>query len=651
MVSPEPVLHRAQVHEALGFADLAVADAYVAFSVAVGEEEDLTALGIDGRPWIGSADTEVEGDAIDEDEDVVNDRLDERFDQGGSGSEDDGSAIHDRDQSRREEGIAERQVLTQRDALRTMLRGLRALGCTGELPRWEALLHEKEQEIRTEYNIIEEEEEFNGWTIYDELEGESIKGTIVHGEQDDNEDYDDRGPLFGLSRREMYPWNEHEPDRMSEESLKKLNSKVFKASNGCLEVKKTILPQLKPLASGSLNDTTSHDPSSDHRENAQLGLFALRDLNPGEIILREHSVLTAIRPHDEPLCDACAVELPTSTGTSIIGSDSGASQPEIHACGGCGIPFCSLTCRATALTTYHIPNIEDATTDADYPPATAPFCSGKSAHADIHELGRAESSVEPEWDLYFLLIARCIMMAETRAQNPLAMEEMMWLWGEFLPTPDFHGDEHGSSTHQKHQARQASKEDVRTKHTLPYSLHHSLRLPFEFFTTLLLSRPDCAPYSSHWLRNYDWWILQTLYAKFRGVADAKQSTWDGKAESAGVFGLWCLANHSCAANLNWETWRAGKERGGERVFEVRDAIWRPPVKMGEGAGGLKEEWRGIKKGDEIWNHYTDTREEDFRVRRGRLREVLGGECMCKRCIWEEEHLQENEARENTSLKN
>ena len=47
------------------------------------------------------------------------------------------------------------------------------------------------------------------------------------------------------------------------------------------------------------------------------------------------------------------------------------------------------------------------------------------------------------------------------------------------------------------------------------------------------------------------------------------------------------------------------------------------------------QWRGIKKGEQIWNHYTDTREEDFRVRRGRLREVLGGDCMCERCIWEE----------------
>lgn len=53
---------------------------------------------------------------------------------------------------------------------------------------------------------------------------------------------------------------------------------------------------------------------------------------------------------------------------------------------------------------------------------------------------------------------------------------------------------------------------------------------------------------------------------------------------------------------------------GERVFCVRD--------------------REIPKGQEIWNHYTDVDEADYRVRRGRLREVLGGECMCERCVQE-----------------
>ena len=44
-------------------------------------------------------------------------------------------------------------------------------------------------------------------------------------------------------------------------------------------------------------------------------------------------------------------------------------------------------------------------------------------------------------------------------------------------------------------------------------------------------------------------------------------------------------------------------------------------------------------GEEIWNHYTDVNEKDVRVRRARLREVLGVECMCVRCIEEEEEME------------
>ena len=640
-VSPELVLQRAEVYETLGYADLAVADAYVAFSVAAGEEEDLRAVDADGRRWeeveeqgaAGEESGSSDEDEQDADEECV---LEDCREGVSSDSGNEGSAFDRRDHHRRNETVYDNRALTKRDALRLMIRSLRNLGCAGELPRWQDLLHEVDQEIQTKHHIMAEKEEPKGWTVYDAVGTESTKGMEANGEENDEEDRHQAAPLFGYSRREGYPWNDYEPNRMSEESLGTLNSRVSISSNGCLEVRKTILPQLKLSALDILNDRTSEYPSSDHGENAQLGLFATRDLNPSETILREHSVLTAIRPHDEPLCDACAAELPTSTATSLLGSDFIASQPEIYACPGCGIPFCSQTCRSTALTTYHIPNLEDATTDSDYPPSTSPFCSGESAHADIHELGRAESSVEPEWDLYFLLIARCIMMAETRAQNPLSMEEVRWLWGEFLPIPDFTGG-------------QMSKESSKIKRTLPYSIHHSLLLPFEFLTTLLLSVPNCAPYSSHWLRNYDWWILQTLFAKFRGVADAKQSTWDGKPESAGVFGLWSLANHSCGGNVEWESRRGGNGRGGERVFEVREEVWRPPGGKDDRSGGEQQEWQGIQKGQEIWNHYTDIRENDFRVRRGRLKAVLGGECECERCIWEEECFRRKQEKEKESV--
>lgn len=72
---------------------------------------------------------------------------------------------------------------------------------------------------------------------------------------------------------------------------------------------------------------------------------------------------------------------------------------------------------------------------------------------------------------------------------------------------------------------------------------------------------------------------------------------------------WCLANHSCAPNVRWGG------TGGVRRFWVRET--------------------GIKKGEEIWSHYTDVR-LGVGERRERLRGVLGGVCRCERCLKEAE---------------
>ncbi len=116
--------------------------------------------------------------------------------------------------------------------------------------------------------------------------------------------------------------------------------------------------------------------------------------------------------------------------------------------------------------------------------------------------------------------------------------------------------------------------------------------------------------------------MQTLYAKFRGVASARQSTWDGKPEVAAVHPLWCLANHSCAPNVEWG-W------GRERVLRVRER----PVMWGSQGHIPEVGWKGIKAGEQILSHYCDV---DLPVaeRREYMRGSLGGECRCERCVWE-----------------
>ncbi|OAX81161.1 hypothetical protein ACJ72_04501 [Emergomyces africanus] len=123
---------------------------------------------------------------------------------------------------------------------------------------------------------------------------------------------------------------------------------------------------------------------------------------------------------------------------------------------------------------------------------------------------------------------------------------------------------------------------------------------------------------------YDTWVLNTLYAKFRGTASGRLSTWDGGPEVCAVHPLWCLANHSCDPNVRWE-W------GGEITFTVRRDDER--VKW-DGKKAVDGEWAGIKCGEEILNHYCDVG-LGVRERREWAMGALGGACRCERCLWEE----------------
>ncbi|KAL9615868.1 MAG: hypothetical protein Q9204_008648, partial [Flavoplaca sp. TL-2023a] len=82
-------------------------------------------------------------------------------------------------------------------------------------------------------------------------------------------------PNQGYARRELYPWNKHEPDRFSEESLQFLNREMEKVAPKC-EVRAASLPVL---------ETSSTSPKLSFRPPAtiqQLGVFAKEDIGPHE---------------------------------------------------------------------------------------------------------------------------------------------------------------------------------------------------------------------------------------------------------------------------------------------------------------------------------------------------------------------------------
>ncbi|KAI7589004.1 hypothetical protein KC343_g18760, partial [Hortaea werneckii] len=118
---------------------------------------------------------------------------------------------------------------------------------------------------------------------------------------------------------------------------------------------------------------------------------------------------------------------------------------------------------------------------------------------------------------------------------------------------------------------------------------------------------------------------------FRGTASARLSGLGGRPirgpEVSAVHPMWCLANHHCDPNVSWD-W------GGSIKFKALD--WRP-----EWASKRKDvepvrRTPGIKKGEEILNHYCDIR-LPVHERREWMVGALGGNCMCERCRFEEEN--------------
>ncbi|KAG0646738.1 hypothetical protein D0Z07_6373 [Hyphodiscus hymeniophilus] len=356
-------------------------------------------------------------------------------------------------------------------------------------------------------------------------------------------------PDQGLVRREIYPWNDHEPNRFSQETLDFLNKELSSVAPKC-EVKVTELPTLVDNES----DSSSFSSVS---TNKQLGLFAKEDLNRGETVLDEFSILTANNRLKEALCDACSSALPSlSENSTVVGC------PDCY-----DTMFCNEECLSRAQL-YH-PSV---------------------CEKDLDTLAKDPDPKETPNALYLLLLARSLAMAETQQCHPLDLKEIKYIWGDFLP----------SASNAVSLSHNAPPPPI---WTLPFSFSSNISNPLH-----VLEKMDIDIFAS--LATYDLWIFNTLYSKFRGTASARVNLRDGRPEVAAVHPLWCLANHDCDPNVQWE-W------GGQMK------LWCREKRVGGTPGG-------IKAGEEILNHYCDI---DLKVqeRREWAKGSLGGWCMCERC--------------------
>ncbi|EEU46076.1 uncharacterized protein NECHADRAFT_38734 [Fusarium vanettenii 77-13-4] len=358
-------------------------------------------------------------------------------------------------------------------------------------------------------------------------------------------------PDGGLVRREVYPWNDHEPDRFSDESLTDLNEHLSQIAPKCA-VEVATLPIL--LEGASSTDDYEIIPTC-----KQLGVFAKEDIAPGEVVLREYSLLTANNRLKDSICDACSSDLPP------LGSEN-----EPVSCDECyDTVFCTQYCHDQAMERYH--------------PAVC--------EKDVDAIAKDPDAFEADETLYLLLLSRVLAIAAHEEVHPLDVREVKYIWGDFVPT-------------RTNDINVSPNAGPPPEWTLPFSFKYSIETPLH-----VLEKMDIDIYAA--FAEYDLWVLNTLYAKFRGTASARKNPRDGRPDVAAVHPYWCLANHDCDPNVTWE-W------GGRMVLEAR----RERV-LGGRPGG-------IKRGEEILNHYCDVN-LPVQQRREWARGSLGGWCMCKRC--------------------
>jgi hypothetical protein len=307
-------------------------------------------------------------------------------------------------------------------------------------------------------------------------------------------------------------------------------------------------------------------------------VFAKEDIAPGEVILNETSMLTANNRLQDALCDACSGDIPP------LDSPDAAN---VVVCSDCEVVFCSQWCWEAAVDTYH-----DALCDKD-----------------VEAIAKDVPPAEAADSLYSLLLLRALAMSETAECHPLDLPEVRFIWGDLspeagikLPYKDF-----------------LSPDSCLVARRLPFSFHSNIRLPFH-----MLEKMDIDIFANP---QYDVWIFNTLYAKFRGTASARLSGVGGTAirgpEVSAVHPMWCLANHSCDPNVRWE-W------GGSIKFWSKEN--RTPWTGRDGKKIVKSQ-AGIKKGEEVLNHYCDI-DLPVKDRREWASGALGGDCMCDRCVWE-----------------
>lgn len=105
--------------------------------------------------------------------------------------------------------------------------------------------------------------------------------------------------------------------------------------------------------------------------------------------------------------------------------------------------------------------------------------------------------------LYTLLLVRALALAETQDIHPLQLKEVRYIWGDYHGldlSQEWKADDHGHII----------DPFATLPQTLPFSFTGNILTPLH-----ILEKMDVNIFEqSH---RYDFWVFNTLYAKFRGL--------------------------------------------------------------------------------------------------------------------------------------
>ncbi|CAK7266020.1 hypothetical protein SEPCBS119000_001810 [Sporothrix epigloea] len=402
-------------------------------------------------------------------------------------------------------------------------------------------------------------------------------------------------PDRGFVRREVYPWNTHEPDRCSPASVASLNEQLAKVAPKC-EVR---------AVQGSRGSAAVSSNCW------QLGIFAKEPIAAGEVVLCEYSLLTTSSSHAVATCEACGSDI---SRTNYVVDKKISSMNSSVSCNLCCALYCSKECDERAQDAYHSPDCNQVDIASHF----------------ARDWGPRDASNE----LYLLLVSRILAMADRQQLHPLELQEVKFLWGDFVAASTNAQNAISSFNLTPYSpeviAMAAAGGFPPAAWSLPFDLKDHIIRPLLIMDLFGLD-------VSVDLAKLDVWVINTLFAKLRGTASVRESRRDSPPDVAAVHPLWSLANHDCDPNVTWEWGKCMVLRAKEERVQLADDKAAGTTRPG-----------GIAAGQEILSHYCDVN-FPVQLRREWMRGSLGGTCMCQRCQTEAAAEQGNQKPLDTSL--